>query len=73
MIGWKKTLLSQCYLADPETTIFMVIGGFPQTNSVEELKMNSSQENGCPVPNNFPVMSYGAVGANMSEHKQLFC
>ena len=72
---WKTALLIQYNKADAGESIFMVISGLTlhgRTNNVEEIKMNSSQENGCPVPNGFPVTIYGAVGANMSEHKQIF-
>ena len=73
VICGKETILKQCYLADPETSIFMIIGDYPVTNNVEEFKTNSRQEDGCPIPNSFPVTIYDAEGANMSEHKQLFC
>ena len=54
----------------------MVIGGFdkessilPSTtlNNVEEIKLNSSVGNNCPIPDVFPVSISRAVGANMSE------
>lgn len=64
---WNTALLIKCSSADPEQSTFMIIGGHPQSNNVEELKMNSNHENGCPVPNSFPVTIYGAVGVNMSE------
>ena len=51
----------------------MVIGGRDGSNffnDVEEVKLNASLENECPVPNTFnPKYVYNAVGANMSEYK----
>jgi len=48
----------------------MVIGGYNNgggLNDVEEVKLNASLENECPVPNTFhPKYVYDAVGANMN-------
>ena len=51
----------------------MVIGGYGRrpSDDVEELRMNSSVQNDCPVPERFPVTIDGAVGANMGKHKQI--
>ena len=45
----------------------MVIGGYNgrRNDYIEELKMNSSLEDGCPVTDRLPVTIDGAVGANM--------
>ena len=45
----------------------MVIGGYVgrRSDDVEELRMNSSVQNDCPVAERFPVTIDGAVGANM--------
>ena len=49
----------------------MVIGGYDRgrlrLDAVEEVKLNSSTENDCPVPDKFPVKISHAMGANMSE------
>ena len=53
----------------------MVIGGYngDRNKHIEELKINSSEENACPGPDSFPVYIDGAVGANMGEFKLAFC
>ena len=67
----KSTKLTVCSASEPEEPIFMVIGGYVGRGSddVEELRMNSSVQNDCPVPERFPVIIYGAVGANMGKNK----
>ena len=53
----------------------MVIGGYEggrgRTDHTEELKMDSSLDNSCPITDSFPVAIYGAVGANMGEQYQV--
>ena len=54
----------------------MVIGGYNggHLDAVEEVKLNSSIGNDCPVPDKFPVKISSAVGANMSEdHSRTRC
>ena len=48
----------------------MVIGGRNGSflNDVEEVKLNASLENSCPVPDTFHVSE--AAGGNMSEDNQ---
>ena len=52
----------------------MVIGGFHayRNDDIEELKMNSSLEDGCPVTDRLPVTVDGAVGANMGGDDYVF-
>ena len=71
-----KTLLRTGLFIFVDFTI-MVIGGFNATSSIdptttlnnmEEIKLNSSVGNNCPVPDVFPVRISRAMGANMSEN-----
>ena len=68
----KVSLLAKFYSADADEPIIMVIGGYNGggLNDVEEVKLNASLENECPVPITFnPKWVSKAVGANMSEYK----
>ena len=71
----KASLLAKFYSADADEPIIMVIGGYNGggLNDVEEVKLNASLENECPVPNTFhPKYVLDAVGANLSEDNTKF-
>ena len=72
----KAFLLAKFYSADADEPIIMVIGGYSYNggglNDVEEVKLNASSENECPVQDTFPSKFIDAVGANMSEDNYIF-